>query len=90
MEINLNSGITGTHGEAFDARTESIGREVAEAKPATGFAGGVRMEEGGCGLVSAEPTAEVPAGALARDDALGKLVCAAFNLPAPPMPHFGE
>ena len=37
-----------------------------------------------------EPTAEVPEAALMRDDALGKLVGAAFNLAAPPMPAFTE
>ena len=33
--------------------------------------------------------AAIPDSALARDDALGKLVSAAFTLPAPPMPQFG-
>ena len=37
-----------------------------------------------------EPTTEVPESALMRDDALGKLVGAAFNLAAPPMPAFTE
>ena len=37
-----------------------------------------------------EPTTEVPESALTRDDALGKLVGAAFNLAAPPMPAFTE
>jgi len=37
-----------------------------------------------------EPTADVPESALVRDDALGKLVGAAFNFAAPPMPAFTE
>ena len=37
-----------------------------------------------------EPTTEVPESALMRDDALGKLVGAAFNLAPPPMPAFTE
>ncbi len=32
--------------------------------------------------------AEIPAAALTRDDALGKLVDSAFALPPPPMPNF--
>lgn len=42
--------------------------------------------------VSAEDiaAAEIPDAALARDDALGKLVGKAFNLPPPPMPSFGS
>ncbi len=37
------------------------------------------------GLDAAE---EVPESALRRDDPLGKLLSAAFSLPAPPMPAF--
>ena len=40
------------------------------------------------GLASSEPVANVPEVALSRDDDLGKLVCAAFNLAPPPMPNF--
>ena len=32
--------------------------------------------------------ATIPESALSRDDDLGKLVSAAFNLPPPPMPNF--
>ena len=34
--------------------------------------------------------AEIPAAALSRDDALGRLVGEAFNLPPPPMPDFAS
>lgn len=40
-------------------------------------------------LRRSEPVAEIPDAALSRDDDLGKLVNAAFNLPPPPMPTFG-
>ena len=39
-------------------------------------------------LGKSEPLADVPDAALSRDDELGKLVSAAFNLPPPPMPEF--
>lgn len=39
-------------------------------------------------LSGSEPVADVPEAALARDDGLGKLVSAVFNLQAPPMPDF--
>lgn len=39
-------------------------------------------------LRNSEPVAEVPEAALSRDDALGNLVKAAFNLPPPAMPDF--
>ena len=41
-------------------------------------------------LESSEPVADVPADALSRDDALGKLVNSVFNLPPPPMPTFAD
>ena len=41
-------------------------------------------------LASAEPVADVPDEALLRDDELGKLMKAAFNLPPPPMPSFAD
>lgn len=37
----------------------------------------------------AAAAAAIPESAFAKDDALGKLFAAAFNLPAPPMPAFG-
>lgn len=39
-------------------------------------------------LQSSEPVADVPESSLVRDDHIGKLVNAAFNLPPPPMPNF--
>ena len=39
-------------------------------------------------LLGSEPVTKVPDGALRRDDALGRLVSAAFCLPPPPMPAF--
>jgi hypothetical protein len=41
-------------------------------------------------LQGSEPVTDVPAAELTRDDDLGKLMKAVFNLPPPPMPAFGE
>lgn len=41
-------------------------------------------------LQGSEPIANVPDAELTRDDDLGKLMKAAFNLPPPPMPAFVE
>ncbi len=38
----------------------------------------------------AAAAAAIPESALAKDDALGRLFAAAFNLPAPPMPAFQD
>ena len=43
-----------------------------------------------CSLRALGLEAEITADALSRDDDLGKLVNAAFSLPAPPMPAFPE
>jgi len=40
------------------------------------------------GIDRTEPAADIPDAALARDDALGRLVDSAFDLPPPPMPVF--
>ena len=59
-----------------DATSLHVSRQMSQMQPAD--------------LASAEPVASVPADALLRDDALGKLVKSAFNLPPPPMPAFAD
>ena len=96
MEINMNSNNFGTVGmdlERLDAKVVGAGGETKgvagkdarrEVKDAVTFA-----QARPAGLASSEPVGEVPDTALQRDDALGKLVSAVFNLPPPPMPAFG-
>ena len=94
MEINLNNnGLSGigmgreTMGaNAIDTgnAAKGVGAE-RETKNAVTFTDSRKAE-----LVSAEPISDVPDDALSRDDALGKLVNAAFSLPPPPMPAFEQ
>lgn len=94
MEINLNStglGGIGMGRETFEATGVDAGRET-QGMTAVGAGretrGSVTITNSPSGLASAEPVAEVSEAALSRDDALGKLVNAAFNFPPPPMPAF--
>jgi len=95
MEINLNSNGFGNIGmgrETLDAHA------VGAANGAKGASGMDAAREKQdkvtftrvqpSSVASSEPVADVPDVALDRDDALGKLVNAAFNLPPPPMPAF--
>ncbi len=52
--------------------------------------GAVTITNAPRGVSSAEPVFDVPDSALSRDDALGKLVTAAFNFQPPPMPAFTD
>lgn len=93
MEINLNSNGFGNIGIGRDAPgANGIGAGVeskgADAKPVS--RGAVTFTNAPAGLASAEPVADVSDAALNRDDALGKLVNSAFNLPPPPMPAFAD
>ena len=97
MEININSKSfvnVGMGHERFDANLVGAGGEVKGAagtdarrktQDAVTFA-----QSQPVGLASSEPVAAVPDTALLRDDALGRIVSAAFSLPPPPMPAFGE
>ena len=94
MEINLNSNGFGNVGMGQgtpETTGVNFGREAnAAASPQalriSSPAPGVQAGE----LAAAEPVAEVPDAELVRDDALGQLVKAAFNLPPPPMPAFAD
>ena len=96
MEINMNSNNFGTVGMDFgrlDANAVGAGSETKGAERTDARRGkqdAVTFAKAQpAGLTSSEPVGEVPDTALLRDDALGKLVSAAFNLPPPPMPAFG-
>ena len=94
MEINLNNnGLGGIRmgNDAFGPTGIGAGRETqgtssVDAGRETRDA--VTITNAPSGLASAEPVADIPDAALSRDDALGKLVSAAFSLPPPPMPAF--
>ena len=97
MEINLNRNGFGNIGmgrESFDATTVGTKSETAGAARADaghGLQGKVTFTHAQpSGIASSEPVADVPDGALDRDDALGKLMKAAFNLQPPAMPSFSE
>ena len=90
MEINLNSNgfaNVGMGRETFGTLGVAAGRETIEASRdaslrVTSSSSRVQSAD----LASAEPIVDVPETALSRDDQLGKLVNAAFNLPPPAMP----
>ena len=90
MNINFGTSFGGPSG--VRPGMEGQGVDAAKAKPADAArpAPGLVVSQGPAGLSSAEPTADVPAAALRRDDDLGRLAAAAFNLPPPPMPAFGD
>ena len=95
MDINLNNLGLGNVGYG---RESSGAGEVDAGIGAKGVAGAtgdsaLRISSSpsrtqSVGIASSEPVADVPDSALVRDDALGKLVGAAFNLPPPAMPDF--
>ena len=60
------------------------GEKAKVANPDLRFSGVQSLDP----LQGSEPVTEVPAAELSREDDLGKLVSAAFNLPPPPMPNF--
>lgn len=94
MEINLNSNGFGNIGMGRGmSETAAIGagREATDASQASRAKSlhVSNLSSGqSAGLASAEPVGKVPEEALSRDDELGKLMNAAFNLPPPPMPTF--
>ena len=93
MEINLNNNLGGIRmgNDAFGPMGIGAGRE-AQGTSAVDAGREARdtvtITNAPSGLASAEPVADIPDAALSRDDALGKLISAAFNLPPPPMPAF--
>ena len=87
MEININSngfGNVGLGSVNADFGTAVKPQNVQKTKPLNIQSATVDA------LRNSEPVAEVPDVALSRDDAIGRLVTAAFNLPPPPMPAFAD
>lgn len=91
MDINLNRNFNGNIGVRPDMQgIGGVGGAADETNKTSRTAANLTVGKGVDALSSAEPTAEITADALSRDDDLGKLVNAAFSLPAPPMPAFPE
>ena len=94
MEINLNSNGFGNVGMGRgmpEATGAGAARETAQAsRLAALHVSSPSSDVQSAALASAEPVADVPDAELVRDDALGQLVKAAFNLPPPPMPAFTD
>ena len=94
MEINMNSngfGRIGLGREALDANAVGAGNGAAGIDAKRAAPDKVTFTHAQpSSIVSAEPVADVPDAALSRDDELGKLMNAAFNLPPPPMPSFSS
>lgn len=84
MEINLNTaGISYGNVNGISQADAGAAAEKKNALPS----GGLTITEG---VASAEDVqaAGIPEDALVRDDALGRLMSQAFNLPPPQMPSF--
>ena len=89
MEINLGNGFGVSH-DALNVGVGGAGRGTLDAPKASRLSPNITIGMGPEALASAEPTVDVPDSALSRDDDIGRLVNAAFSLPPPPMPDFGN
>ena len=87
MDLNINNIGIGTGafgiGDQMNVGSQNTERAKMESKDVK-----LSSTQSFDVLRGSEPVADVPAGALVRDDDLGRLVSSAFNLPAPPMPAF--
>lgn len=93
MEISFNN--MGVSREALGQVPSSVeGQKIEDRGPATTRPATTNLTTSRPSTLDAirdsEPVSEVPDSALSRDDELGNLVNAAFSLPAPPMPNFGN
>ena len=87
MNINFNNISVGTGTFGIGQMSEGQKAESEKAKVASQdlqYSGVQAFDP----LHGSEPVTDVPAAELSREDDLGKLVSAAFNLPPPPMPNF--
>ena len=93
MEINLGNKFGGNMGvmpEMSGTGVEDVRRTAAGESNASRSVSNLTFSDGISNLSSAEPIAEVSDEYLKRDDDLGKLINAAFNLPPPSMPDFAN
>ncbi len=87
MEINFGRNI-GVGREALGLNVEGVQRGAADASDVERTKSDLTIGRQINAISTSEPTAPVPDDALRRDDDLGNLVKAAFNLPPPAMPDF--
>ena len=81
MNISINKNLNANKVE-FEAGASAVQpKESPKEKPVLSITTMATDEESRIG-------SEVPAAALSREDALGRLVTSAFNFPPPPMPTF--
>ena len=88
MEINLNNNRIGNFGVGLGAlETQGVESEHGAQSAKKADMAAFTITEG---VASPEDisAAAIPEAELSRDDDLGRLVTAAFNLPPPPMPDF--
>ena len=84
INTNINANI-GTTGEFNVSSAREAGATTA-AKCANGIERSAFSITEGSASADEIAAAAIPESALRRDDGLGMLVAAAFNLPPPPMP----
>ena len=92
MEVNLGNNIGGNisaRNDTAGASVNNVGGKTSDSSRLS-ISSNLTIGKGVDALASAEPTADVPESELVRDDALGKLVNAAFVFQAPPMPSFAD
>ena len=89
MEVNFNS--MATRHEPIGAGLTGAEVGAVNSSRAPQQKSSLKVSVEACDRLSAaEPTANVPDSALSRNDDIGRLVNAAFSLPAPPMPQFTD
>ena len=82
----MTTPISGSRAQ-FQVQTPDLGA-LEGAKPAAKGTAASRPALTITSSGSADTSLEIADASLTRDDTLGKLVSAAFNLPPPPMPDF--
>ncbi len=86
LDFNISQNTYAANAANFAATARADSADAA-AKTAATPAQGFSITERAASPEDIE-AARIPETALARDDALGRLVSSAYNLPAPPMPAF--
>ena len=86
MDINLNN--IGINGGTMGANNIVAQGKTADKPCPEGTIANLTIGMRVDGISSGEPVATISDVELTRDDDLGKLVGAAFNLPPPAMPNF--
>lgn len=89
MDMNVN--LAGGGAVRWNGQTDAAGAaQTASAAQQPSNAADLTITQKDSAAVSALDAVEVPDAALAKDDALGKLVSAAFSAPPPPPPSWQD